>query len=253
MDFWKTTGVIVRRWRVVLPVLILALLGTAAIYKTLPTQYVSNAVLVLTAPPTGSTTYSNGFRPNTVNPLLDSSNGIDITGTVLIQGMNTAEFQRRVGVPADGSVKLTVNNGTDNPELLTNGPFVLVSATAGAPGPAQALVTRVVQEAATLLRVQQAALGAPVGTDVRLLPAVAPTEAAAQQGNRLRTTGAALALGLFATLASAFAAESLPPRLRRLRRRGADPTAAGDTEEGGTEADDPARELVGSTAQPGDG
>src|SRR5690348_14165940 len=133
MDFWATIHVVVRRWYVVLPVLLIALAGVGAMLRSAPVQFQSNAVLLLHTPTTGGTQYTNGFQPDKINPLLNSGRGLDLTGTILIQAMQSASFIRQIGVPDDGSTIYSVNNGTDNPELVTNGPFVFVTVTSGFP------------------------------------------------------------------------------------------------------------------------
>jgi hypothetical protein len=227
VDFWATLRVVVRRWYAVIPVLLLAVAGVALVYATSPTTYESRAVLLLHTPVTGATVYANGYRPNAVNPLLNSSNNLDITGTVLIQAMHSLDFAQRVGVPDDGTM-FTVNNGSDNPELLTTGPFVFVTVDGPTPDGAQRLVGRAVAEARAELDRRQAALEAPTSTYVELTDIVPASSAEPHRGNKLRALGAVMALGTLLSLVAAFAAESVA-RWRE-RRRIPDESAAPSAE-----------------------
>ena len=218
MDFSATVRVVVRRWYVVLPVLLVALAGVAAMYRTAPVQFQSNAVLLLHSPTTGGTQYANGFQPDKTNPLLSSGRGIDLTGTVLIQAMQTASFTRLIAVPDDGSTTYSVNNGTENPELVTNGPFVFITVISGSPQEAQDLVRRAVAAAHGELLRRQAMLGAPPSTFVEMTEIIPASDPAPLRGGGLRAAAAALALGMLLALSSAFACESLV-HAREIRRR----------------------------------
>jgi len=153
MDFWGTARIAIRRWYVVVPTFVLAMLGAAAVYSTVPTQYESRAVILLTMPPTGATQYRNGYQPDATNPLLNANNGLALTGSLLIEAMQTAEFGQKAGFPADGSAQVTVNNGTANPELLTSGPFVFVTVDSADQQKAHDLVQNAVEEGRTELQV----------------------------------------------------------------------------------------------------
>lgn len=215
MDFWSTVLVLFRRWYVVLPAFLLTLGAAAAAYSSVPAQYLSQSAVLLTAPTTGSVAYADGYQPEAINPLLNLDNGLNLTGSLLIQAMRTAEFASRIGVPADGPTTFEVNNGSDNPELLQNGPFLFLSATSSSPDEAEGVVQRSVAAAREELQRRQEELDAPRSTYVTFTEIVPPTPAEAQRGDRLRPAAAALALGAIASLAATFAAESLFMARRR--------------------------------------
>jgi hypothetical protein len=229
MDFRATVRVVIRRWYVVLPVLLIALAGVAAMYRSAPVQFQSNAVLLLHSPATGGTQYANGFQPDKTNPLLNSGRGLDLAGTVLIQAMQTTSFTNLIAVPDDNSTTYSVNNGTDNPELVTNGPFVFITVTSSSPQAAQDLVRRAVAAARSELGRRQAMLGAPPSTFVEMTEIIPASDPAPLRGGGLRAAAAALALGMLLALSSAFACESLV-HAREVRRREAvrGPTGAAD-------------------------
>jgi hypothetical protein len=235
VDFWATVRVVVRRWYAVLPMLLLTLAAVAGMYLTSPTTYESRSVLLLHIPVTGGMVYENGYRPDQTNPLLNYNSNLDITGTVLIQSMHTLDFAERIGVPDDGTI-FTVNNGSDNPEALSTGPFVFITVDGPDADAAQALVRRAVTEASAELDRRQATIKAPRSTYVQLTEIVPASIAEPQRGSKLRAVGAALALGLVLTLATAFAAES-GARARRLRKRAIDGDIDGVVDAGFRETD----------------
>ncbi len=217
MDFWATLGVVARRWYVVVPMFLLAIVGAAGVYVTVPTVYESKAVVLLSTPPTGATQYTNGYRPGSINPLLNSGHGLDLTGALLIQAMRTPNFAGRIGVPGDGSVVFTVNNGTSNPELLQSGPFVFFTVDSRDPAVTRPLVDRAMAAGKDELAARQQALDAPISTFVNYSVVVPSTDPVGMRGSRIRAAGATGAIGLLVCLGSAFGAESLIQA--RTRRR----------------------------------
>lgn len=224
MDFWGTVLVLARRWYVSVPAFILTLAGVFGVYVLTPAQYESHAVAVVTPSPTGGTEYPAGYLPGATNPLMNFDNGLNIAGSLLIQSMGTADFAARVGMPTDGSTTFEVNNGSENPELLTNDPFVFVRVAGTSANELQPLVGRSLDAARTDLAEQQDRLQAPVVTRAMLTTIVPPSSPLPQRGNRLRGAAAALGLGLIGSLAATFAAESWLQTRQRASRRGRQPS-----------------------------
>ncbi|OJY44384.1 hypothetical protein [Pseudonocardia sp. 73-21] len=235
MDFWATLGVVWRRWYVVVPMFLLGMTAAAAVYVTVPTLYESKAVVLLSTPPTGATQYANGYRPNPINPLLNSGHGLDLTGALIIQAMRTPDFAARIGVPTDGSVEFTVNNGTSNPELLQSGPFVFFTVDSRNPALIRPLVDRALSAGRDVLAQRQQAVDAPTTTFVNYSVIVAPTDPVGMRGSRIRAAGATGALGLILCLASAFVAESVYLARSRGRANASDPVPGPDDRESHTE------------------
>lgn len=217
MDFWAAMSVVARRWYVMLPALFLAVSAAGLLYLSAPIRYVSYSTLLLGVPLHGAAEYSGGYVPGAVNPLLNQNHGLAITGTVLIERMRTPEFTRQIGVPTDGAASYTVNNGTPNPEILINGPFIVVTSESASPELARGIVQRAVDDARGELVRSQAEIGAPEATFVTFTEVVPPTEPQPQRGSRLRSTGAALALGVVGSLLATFAADSIAGRRRKVR------------------------------------
>ena len=214
MDLRDAVMTAIRRWAIVGPMLLLTVLGMFAAYTTGPTRYLSSAVLVVTVPQTGNTTYGSARPPNRTNPVYLSDNNVTVTSAMLAQEMSGPDFAHRIGV---GSAGLSVHNGAANPELRVTGPFLFINVDSDSPVEAQALVRRAVEEGRTQLQQWQADVGAPRTTFMTLVEIMAPSSPIASHGSRGRAAAAALALGLIACYAAAIAAE----RVVRSRERGA--------------------------------
>ncbi|GAA4589158.1 hypothetical protein GCM10023194_42700 [Planotetraspora phitsanulokensis] len=215
MDFWGTVLVLFRRWYITLPAFVLALGATLAVYSSVPTNYVSNAVLVLTAPTTGGTLPTDPKNANGLtNPLLNFDKGLSMTASIVIEGLGTPEMMETLGITPDGDTKVQIDNGSSNFESLTESPFVFITGESASPAEAQAVVNRVATNAKKVLADRQKALDAPPSTYITMNFAVPATTPMPEQGQRLRAAAVALALGAVASLTAAFAAESFAQRLR---------------------------------------
>lgn len=216
MDFWGAVGVVLRRWYIAIPALLLTLLGSFGVYKGVPPRYQSSAVLSLTVPPSGPSTL--GDRRDQImeaNPLLNFSNGLNMTAEVLVQILGSEDTMTKIGARPHGETTYQVNNGSPNPELLFSQPFVLVEGTSSDPRMAQEIVSRVARRARIELNERQVRLDAPPATFIVLTEILEPTEPVMLRNDTMRYTAAVLLLGTLASLASAFAAESVAAGLRR--------------------------------------
>jgi uncharacterized protein involved in exopolysaccharide biosynthesis len=217
MDFWLTVKVIFRRWYITLPAFLAALGVASMVYRSVPTQYVSISVLLLTAPRTGPTAELASEQPKAItNPLLNFEQGLNLSASMLIQALRSPEMSASLGVsPGDGT-SYEVSNGSTNPELLESGPFVFIEGTSSSPQDAQDIVRRVSALATQELAEQQEEFKVPESTHITVHEVVSPTSAQAPKAKKLRAAGAAGALGVFASLAAGFAFESITTtRVRR--------------------------------------
>lgn len=243
MDFWRTVLVLVRRWYVVLPAIVLSMGAAAVVYTSIPPVYVSSAVLVLATPNTGgSVPLDSDEEPKVINPLLNFNAGLSTSASILIQALSTPEAAARFGVVPGGETMYRVSNGTTNPELLTQGPFIFVVGESPSAGAARDLVTRVIEEARVEFADAQRAVQAPASTYITMNEVVPPTTAQEKGGSRPRAAAATLGLSLLAGLCAAYSAESLSNARTDRRRR----EARLGSEHGGTPVSDPhpARPMV---------
>lgn len=206
MDFWKTIKVLLRRWYVALPVLVLSLGTAGVVFATVPPQYESTGTDLLTVPKAGATVTNDPSKPaGIINPLLAFDASLTTTAQLLTQ------------VLLDPAVYAQLTGGNENIECKAGdgglrGPFVQVVCTAPTPASSKKTVENAFARLSTELVDRQKKLGAPEATFINVEQVVAPTEATLLVGGKLRAAGAALALGLAASLTSAFMIESFMQR-----------------------------------------
>jgi hypothetical protein len=222
VDFWQTVRVVFRRWYITFPAFLGALGVAALVYGSVPTQYVSTSVLLLTTPRTGPTEPIDSKYPNEItNPLLNFEQGLSLTASMLIQTLSAPEAVASLGISPGGDTSYEVNNGSTNPELLESGPFVFIEGTSTSPEDAQDIVRRVSALAPRDLAMRQKELDAPTSTYITVTEVVPPTTPEPLKVKKLRAAGAAGLLAVLASLAATFAFESIAShrQLRRSSRR----------------------------------
>lgn len=209
MDFAKSLMVLLRRWYVAVPALVVSLGLAAVVFETVPAKYFSSGTIVLLSPSQG--TGVGGVKTQT-NPLLSFDGSLTTVSTALIQVMLSPEIGTdlaRQGALADYQV------GDGN----LGGPFIHVEATGSSPAQAQRTVELVLQRTATELRDREVSFHAPAASYIQVDYLVRPTEAKRLLGSKVRAAGAALALALAFSFSSAFMIESIAEN-RRARRAG---------------------------------
>jgi hypothetical protein len=215
MDFWKTMGVLLKRWYVSVPVFVVSLALAGAVFVSVSTQYESTGTIVLTAPTSGGVTSVNpATATGPGNPLLDFEGSLTITTQLLIQSLSSPTVQNQIAAQG-GASTFQAGDG------LTGGPFVVIVADATSTTQAQRTVTLALQYAESELNARQKNLNAPPSTYIGTQIVVAPTPATTKIGSKVRAGGVTLALGLVLSLAAAFAIESR--RNNRRRRRDEEP------------------------------
>jgi hypothetical protein len=216
MDFWKTMGVLLRRWYVSVPIFVVSLVLGGGVFLVVPTTYESTGTIVLTAPPAGAVTQlnpANATGPG--NPLLDFEGSLTITTQLLIQSLSSPTVQNEIAAQGGSS---TYQAGDGN----TGGPFVVIIADAKSKTLAERTVTLALQYASNELNQRQKALQAPPSTFINTQVVVEATPATTKLSNKLKGGGVALALGLVLSLATAFAVDSAGAN--RKRRKAEQPT-----------------------------
>lgn len=220
MDFWGTVLVLIRRWYVALPALLVAMGGAFYSYSTIPVTYTTSAVLVLTTPTSGGVTPGDPNAPiPRVNPLLNFAHGLSVASSMLISVMSTPDMVAEMGVEVDGDPAYAVTNGTNNLESLATGPLVFVKGESTRPEQATAITLKVMDRIGKELDLRQRQVHAPDETYITVGAAVPPTKPVPQFGRKLRASAAALGLGMIAALCAAFIADNLAGPLRAYRAR----------------------------------
>ena len=208
MDFWKTIGVLLRRWYVSVPVFAVALaLGGGVFFKT-PTQYEATGTMVLTAPTAGASVAidpSKATGPG--NPLLDFEGSLTITTQLLIQSLSSPAVQQQIAT--EGGASFQAGDGN------TGGPFVVILADAKSPAQAELTVNLALKYAQNELDARQKNLNAPPTTFIGTQSVVSPTTATTKISGKLKTGGIALVGGLVLSLLVAYGIESFSTRRRK--------------------------------------
>jgi hypothetical protein len=206
MEFWKTILGLARERFIGPPVLVLALGLAAAGFFLLPERYVTSVSMVVVAPSGGGSVDRTKPLAQT-NPLLEFSDDLRTTASILILAMNSPDVFRSVGVTENGSTDLTVDDGRSNPQLIgvgTTGPFIYVQVESGSPG-----------EASRVLKATQGRLRAELDrrqTELRAHPVtfaqikdVVLLAPEADGSARLQGAAGGLLLGLVVGLGTAYA------------------------------------------------
>lgn len=222
MDFWKTILGLVRRKYIGLPVILLSAAVAALVFFLLPTHYTSSALLVLASSPAGGTTPQNPDEPSRpINPLLEFNDGLKTTAGILIQSTSTPAAAAELGASRDGPTKVTINDGSANPDLLgTDGPFVYVEGNSTSAAKAHSVVVRAQQLIRKELSDRQRALGAPRPTFLSIIDVVAPSAPEAQLGAKWQAAGVAFVITLCVGFGGAYGIERVMAS-RRLRAKDA--------------------------------
>ncbi|EWC59129.1 hypothetical protein UO65_5600 [Actinokineospora spheciospongiae] len=238
MDFWRTVGVLLRRWPVALAVFGVTLGIAGAVYGTVPTEYESKGLVILTVPTSGATVTNDPTKPpGVVNPLLAFDGSLQITSQLLVQTLNDPKIVEQLTAQG-ATAKYEAGDGS------LDGPFIMVVATGASPDESQRTVSLAFDRVREELSKRQTNLGAPDSTFINMESVVAPTPAEPKIGGKVRAAGAAFALGFAAALTSVYLLES-----HSRRKRGGD--KAGKAGKSGRKAEvaEP-EELLSGTAAP---
>jgi hypothetical protein len=218
MDFWRTVGVLFRRWYITVPAFCASLALAAAAYSVVPVTYQSGSILVLTTPLAGGTETTRTDVPGTLtNPLLNFDRSLSLTAAIVIQQMNSLETASELGVSIGSPVSYQVTNGSTNPELLESGPFLFVQGSGPSAAAAQDITQKAAAIAVDILAQRQVQLNAPPSTHISVQQVVPATIGEPLDGSAMRAAAAAGALACLGSLAAVYGFESLMTHRRRRR------------------------------------
>jgi hypothetical protein len=219
VDLIATLQVMLRRWYVVGPVLLLTGVAVLLVYGAVQPTYEARGTVIMR-----SAAHTEDPRTGARNQYADYGN-LSIPARVVTDALSqetSREQLKQRGVPGDFAV------GLDAGSLA---PIITVVGTA--PTPAEAIETTraVMVEVDKELTRRQEQLGAPRITFLATEVVAAPTEAVPLNGSRLRAGAGVLVLGLIVALVAGFTAEAIARRRDRAdasRLAGAGGTGGGD-------------------------
>jgi len=220
VDFFTTLRILLSRWQVVVPALILTALAATFATQTVSASYQATGVMVLLGPSSAAEKLQGQLQPTAVNPYLEFGGALDVTADVLSKVMMSDTVVQRLQLRG-ATAEYEVGTGSDG-----GSPLVNIIAT----GPDQKVAKRTVQTVATELRHElqrrQTLAGAPPSQFIRAEQVTVPTTAKRLIGNKLRAAAAVLALGVAVTFSAAFLTESIMEQRARRRRLASARTAA---------------------------
>jgi hypothetical protein len=206
MQFWVAIANLARRWRVMVPVLLVASTLGALVFVAVPVRYVSTATMVLATTEHGGTESRDPAAPTELtNPMLNFSDSLATTADMLIWSMTDRDV--RDTLSADGTTEVLVDDGRTNPDLFGfNGPVVYVSAEGTDPAATQTAVDTARDLLRTRLLDWQRSMRAPRSTYVSLVDVVPRTDAEALTVQHVRLAAMAFAGGFVLALTLAYLA-----------------------------------------------
>lgn len=216
MGFWQVVVVLTRHWYVTVAAFLIGLGLAAVVYVTVPLQYQSGSVLVITTSLTGRSEETGGTGLALTNPLLNFDTDVTLATAILIEQMNSPQMAESLGAPAGGTTTYVVSDGTTNAEILQSGPLLFVQGTGPTPDAAERITQRVGDTAVRTLEQRQQDLRAPASTYMRINEIAPPSAGQQLTRSPMRAATATAALAFAASLTAALAFE----RLMLFRRRG---------------------------------
>ncbi|GIH91027.1 hypothetical protein ACFFMN_32560 [Planobispora siamensis] len=197
------------------PLVLLSVLVGALAFLLVPPTYSSSAFMVLTMSAQGSTLSQDPAKPNGLsNPLLEFNDGLKTTSAILIQAVGAPDVLAQLGVPEDGSIEVTIDDGRTNPDILDiSGPYVYVKAQGGSAAEVRGLVAKVQKRVVDELTRRQKELRAPPITYITVADVVPPTTPEEDTGDKVQFAG----LGFVLTLAGSMSTAYFLIRRRALR------------------------------------
>lgn len=191
MDLFDVIRSCIRRWYVVVPLLLIAAWVAHNFYTSIKPVYYSSAVVTI-APPNSRLDQSELGVPVPRNGLLDVG-GASLLANLAVFGLREPSVLEQV-VAGGGQANYTVRMfpvDSGSPEL----PLIMVEATESDPATATRTVQLVADQADRVLRTLQQQAGVADDQMVRALPVSPPGQAAAGTPSRTRSTVAILVAG----------------------------------------------------------
>jgi hypothetical protein len=223
-EIWR---IILKRWYIAVPMLLVAVALTGGVYQAIPVQYESTSMISLLA--SQQATKGTVTLPGTENPFSNFDSSLN----------DTADFLTRRVDSSDDALQLAAQGVTGKySETLaaSQGPFILLTVQGPTAATAQAEMSTLINYTAQALESLQQEENVPAVDMIRSDVIVPGSEATAQTKTRLQDTLGAgaggLALAILVTLAVNSVFESRrrgrrPGRLRRLPRAAARPGVDG--------------------------
>lgn len=195
MTLSKTMSVLLVRWYITVPGLLLSLAIAGVALTLIPPQYRSEGTAVLVQPkPPGL---------NSANPLLNFDASLNTTTLILVQALNSPEVGNQLGLTPGRDTFTVKNAGSVAVSDGQQEPFISVTAQSTDPATSADIVARVMDMARQELSYRQNSLNVPTRNAISLESVVDATPPEPVRGTSLAASAAAFMLGIIATIAAA--------------------------------------------------
>jgi hypothetical protein len=200
MTFGSTFRVLLARWYITIPGLLLSLALAGLTFVAVPPQYSSNAVAVLVQPKL------HGKDPTT-NPFLTFDSSLSTTALIIVQALDTPETAASIGLSPGGDSYTVKDVGTIDVGDQVVQPFIYIKSQASTEQAAVDIVNNVLDLASQDLLGRQKDNKVLPQNLIKLNDVVGTSPAKPVLGIALAAAGGALLLVLLATTLLAFRAD----------------------------------------------
>lgn len=249
MDLWTSLELIVQRWKVVVPLLVVTAIASLTLGALVSPDYEARTSLLFTGPGAGNppvegqpTTVAPPSNGEVSNPLLGLSASLQSTARAaaeVLQDDNVSRSLRDAGLSSDIEVTVTDRD-----------PIMAITVTAGSGDTALETMRALRTTLDTDLEARQDAAGVPPRERIQVQTLTESNEPRKLFDTRRRAQLVIVALGIVISAVSAFAVEGYTERRARTQRR----HAARPTPERGLESEEASLLATGAPAtEPPDG
>ncbi|MDT7645092.1 MAG: hypothetical protein QOC75_2092 [Pseudonocardiales bacterium] len=222
MTFASTFRVLLARWYITIPGLLLSLALAGLTFLAVPPQYSSNAVAVLVQPKL------HGKDPTT-NPFLTFDSSLSTTALIIVQALDTPETAASIGLSPGGDSYTVKDVGTIDVGDQVVQPFIYIKSQASTEQAAVDIVNNVLDLASQDLLDRQKDNKVLPQNLIKLNDVVGTSPPKPVLGIALAAAGGALLLVLLATTLLAFRADKAAAKRRAARETSAAVTSAAVT------------------------
>jgi uncharacterized protein involved in exopolysaccharide biosynthesis len=217
MDFGEMFRLLLRRWFIAVPLLLITLAGTAGIYKAWPTKYQSQVQLTLLS--SRSVASAQG---NAGNPYLDFTPAMDAVVDLLSRNLSSdqsATQLQALGVTYPYTAGIASN---------AQGPFLAIIVTGHSPAVIMQQLPIIVKFAQQRLAEIQRASSAPKTSLIQLVLIAPPNSPTKVLKTKIELVAAVFVIGLICSFLFTFVADNILSRRGKPQRRSAHPPAANE-------------------------
>ncbi|WP_445184134.1 hypothetical protein ACTXG6_37915 [Pseudonocardia sp. Cha107L01] len=207
MTFASTFRVLLARWYITIPGLLLSLALAGLTFLAVPPQYSSNAVAVLVQPKL------HGKDPTT-NPFLTFDSSLSTTALIIVQALDTPETAASIGLSPGGDSYTVKDVGTIDVGDQVVQPFIYIKSQASTEQAAVDIVNNVLDLASQDLLGRQKDNKVLPQNLIKLNDVVGTSPPKPVLGIALAAAGGALLLVLLATTLLAFRADKAAAKRR---------------------------------------